>query len=93
MGSAHSSAPVRRRNISSEFLIGALQFVAESVHKAEGSADLLSDVAEHFEAQRVLFSAVERVSSGFSGLIATSDAPAAVMSGSIFWNALSSRLQ
>src|SRR6516165_1615566 len=48
--------PVRRRNVSSEFLIGALQFVAESVHKAEGSADLLSDVAEHFKAQRVFLS-------------------------------------
>jgi hypothetical protein len=41
--------------------IGALQFVTESVHKAEGSADLLSHVAEHFEAQRIFLGSRKRI--------------------------------
>src|SRR4029077_8231640 len=53
--------PVRRRNVSSEFLIGALQFVAESVHEAEGSADLLSHVAEHLETQRIFLGSRNRI--------------------------------
>src|SRR5262249_8349809 len=68
------------RNVVAELLVGALQFRRELIDKAKGASDVLPDIAQDLKGEPIL---VDSVSSGFSGLIATSVAPAALISGRI----------
>ncbi len=74
--------PIAGRNIQIEAVVGLLELFGELVNQAECTSDFWPRSLSTSNLS-AFFSTVDSVSSGFSGLIATSDAPAAAISGSI----------